>query len=104
VQPDDFVLILLVGRLIESWSHANVDMSFGRLGERLLVGPRFHRLHHALAGPRNATSTTTISRLFSRSGTFCSAPAIYDGRHRPTGRRRSRHRCRQRPRLGRPAD
>jgi sterol desaturase/sphingolipid hydroxylase (fatty acid hydroxylase superfamily) len=49
VQPDDFVLILMVGRLIESWSHANVDMSFGRLGERLLVGPRFHRLHHALA-------------------------------------------------------
>ena len=49
VQPDDFVLILMVGRLIESWSHANVDMSFGRLGERLLVGPRFHRLHHARA-------------------------------------------------------
>jgi sterol desaturase/sphingolipid hydroxylase (fatty acid hydroxylase superfamily) len=49
VQPDDFVLILMVGRLVESWSHANVDMSFGRLGERLLVGPRFHRLHHARA-------------------------------------------------------
>lgn len=49
VQPDDFVLILMVGRLIESWSHANVGMSFGRLGERLLVGPRFHRLHHARA-------------------------------------------------------
>jgi sterol desaturase/sphingolipid hydroxylase (fatty acid hydroxylase superfamily) len=49
VQPDDFVLILMVGRLIESWSHANVDMSFGWLGERLLVGPRFHRLHHARA-------------------------------------------------------
>lgn len=49
VQPDDYVLILMVGRLIESWSHANVDMSFGRIGERLLVGPRFHRLHHALA-------------------------------------------------------
>jgi sterol desaturase/sphingolipid hydroxylase (fatty acid hydroxylase superfamily) len=49
VQPDDFVLILMVGRMIESWSHANVDMSFGRLGERLLVGPRFHRLHHARA-------------------------------------------------------
>jgi sterol desaturase/sphingolipid hydroxylase (fatty acid hydroxylase superfamily) len=52
VQPDDFVLILMVGRLIESWSHANVDMSFGRLGSRLLVGPRFHRLHHARADAR----------------------------------------------------
>jgi len=49
VQPDDFVLILMVGRLVESFSHANVDMGFGRLGERLLVGPRFHRLHHARA-------------------------------------------------------
>src|SRR5436190_6169213 len=49
VQPDDFVLILMVGRLVESWSHANVDMSFGGWGERLVVGPRFHRLHHARA-------------------------------------------------------
>ena len=49
--PASTSLILMVGRLIESWSHANVDMSFGRLGERLLVGPRFHRLHHALANP-----------------------------------------------------
>ena len=49
VQPDDYVLILMVGRLIESWSHANVDMSFGHIGEKILVGPRFHRLHHALA-------------------------------------------------------
>src|SRR6185436_6901355 len=49
VQPDDFVLILVVGRLVESWSHASMNMGFGRIGERLLVGPRFHRLHHALA-------------------------------------------------------
>jgi sterol desaturase/sphingolipid hydroxylase (fatty acid hydroxylase superfamily) len=49
VQPDDFVLILIVGRLVESWSHANIDMSFGRVGARLLVAPRFHRLHHARA-------------------------------------------------------
>jgi len=48
VQPGEYVSILMVGRLVESWSHANVDMSFGRVGERLLVGPRFHRLHHAL--------------------------------------------------------
>jgi sterol desaturase/sphingolipid hydroxylase (fatty acid hydroxylase superfamily) len=51
VQPDDYVMILTVGRLIESWSHANVDMGFGRIGEKLIVGPRFHRLHHALASP-----------------------------------------------------
>ncbi len=49
VQPEDYVLILMIGRLIESWSHANVDMSFGSIGSRLIVGPRFHRLHHARA-------------------------------------------------------
>ena len=49
VQPGEYVTILMVGRLVESWSHANVDMRFGWLGERLVVGPRFHRLHHALA-------------------------------------------------------
>ncbi len=50
-QPEDYVAILMIGRLIESFSHANIDLSFGRVGEKLLVGPRFHRLHHALANP-----------------------------------------------------
>jgi len=53
VQPDDFVLILIVGRLVESFSHIGLDLGFGRLGARLLVAPRFHRLHHALADARD---------------------------------------------------
>ena len=53
VQPDDFVLILIVGRLVESFSHVGIDLGFGRLGSRLLVAPRFHRLHHALADARD---------------------------------------------------
>ncbi|WP_043361167.1 sterol desaturase family protein [Belnapia sp. F-4-1] len=46
VPPGQFPLILLVLRLAESMSHANVRLSYGRLGERLIVSPRFHRLHH----------------------------------------------------------
>lgn len=46
VPPGQFPIILLVLRLFESLSHANVRLSFGRVGERLLVSPRFHRLHH----------------------------------------------------------
>ncbi|HEY4203070.1 MAG TPA: sterol desaturase family protein [Devosiaceae bacterium] len=53
VQPDDFVLILIVGRLVESFSHIGLDVGFGWLGSRLLVAPRFHRLHHALADARD---------------------------------------------------
>ena len=46
VPPGQFPLILLLLRLGESLSHANVRLSYGRVGERLLVSPRFHRLHH----------------------------------------------------------
>jgi len=34
-------------RFIESFSHANIALSFGPL-EWLIVSPRFHRLHHGL--------------------------------------------------------
>ncbi len=48
VPPGQFPLLVLVMRLTESLSHANVRLSFGRVGERLLVSPRFHRLHHGV--------------------------------------------------------
>lgn len=48
VPPAQFPLLMLVMRLAESLSHANVRLSFGRIGERLLVSPRFHRLHHGV--------------------------------------------------------
>jgi len=47
VPPGQFPLIVLLLRLAESLSHANVRLNYGRVGERLLVSPRFHRLHHA---------------------------------------------------------
>jgi sterol desaturase/sphingolipid hydroxylase (fatty acid hydroxylase superfamily) len=46
VPPVQFVLIVMVRQLAESLSHANVRLSFGALGERLIVSPRFHRIHH----------------------------------------------------------
>ena len=101
--PTTTSLILMVGRLIESWSHANVDMSFGRFGERLLVGPRFHRLHHALAEPRRAAyprpqfraGLPDLGHAFRHGDLRRQAPA--DRRRRPADR------CRQWPRLARPA-
>jgi sterol desaturase/sphingolipid hydroxylase (fatty acid hydroxylase superfamily) len=48
VPPAQFPLILLLLRLAESLSHANVRLSFGRVGERLIVSPRFHRAHHGV--------------------------------------------------------
>ena len=53
VTPGEFPLVMIVFRLIESLSHTNVRAGFGRLGGVLLVGPQYHRLHHAIehAGP-----------------------------------------------------
>ena len=55
VPPMQFPLLVLCLRLVESLSHANTRISYGWLGERLLVSPRFHRAHHGLraAGPRS---------------------------------------------------
>ena len=47
VAPGQFVGLVALSQLIENFSHANLRVHFGWLGERLLVGPRFHRLHHA---------------------------------------------------------
>lgn len=48
VAPGQFVAVVAVTRLVESFSHANLKLGFGLLGERLLVSPRFHRLHHSI--------------------------------------------------------
>lgn len=48
VSPGQFFLNMIATRMLESLSHANLRMSFGTLGERLLVSPRFHRIHHAI--------------------------------------------------------
>ena len=48
VPPAQFVVLSLVGGALQSVQHANMRLDFGWLGERLLVGPRFHRLHHAV--------------------------------------------------------
>jgi sterol desaturase/sphingolipid hydroxylase (fatty acid hydroxylase superfamily) len=85
VQPDDYILILMIGRLVESWSHANVDMSFGRIGRRLLVGPQFHRLHHAMAGPdEQHIHDHNFAPVFP-IWDIMFGTAIYDGKYRPTG-------------------
>jgi sterol desaturase/sphingolipid hydroxylase (fatty acid hydroxylase superfamily) len=49
VSPSQFVLIVVLTQLSESLQHANVRLSFGRIGERLWVSPRFHRVHHSVS-------------------------------------------------------
>jgi sterol desaturase/sphingolipid hydroxylase (fatty acid hydroxylase superfamily) len=46
--PAAFLTVTLVTAAIESFSHANIKLSFGRIGDRLVVSPLFHRVHHAM--------------------------------------------------------
>jgi sterol desaturase/sphingolipid hydroxylase (fatty acid hydroxylase superfamily) len=48
VAPGQFVAVVAVTQLSESFQHANFKLWFGRMGERLWISPRFHRLHHAV--------------------------------------------------------
>ncbi len=48
IAPGQFVAVVALTQLVESLSHANVRLSFGRWGQRLLVSPQFHRLHHSI--------------------------------------------------------
>jgi sterol desaturase/sphingolipid hydroxylase (fatty acid hydroxylase superfamily) len=48
VPPGQYVLLVAASRILQSLQHANVKLHFGWLGERLLVSPRYHRVHHGI--------------------------------------------------------
>lgn len=48
VAPGQFVALVAISQLSENFQHANLRLWFGRMGERLWVSPRFHRLHHSI--------------------------------------------------------
>ena len=65
VAPAQFVTIVIATRVIESLSHANLKVSFGRIGEYLLVSPRFHRIHHGIGvGHEGVTRGVNFAVLF----------------------------------------
>jgi sterol desaturase/sphingolipid hydroxylase (fatty acid hydroxylase superfamily) len=60
VPPGQFVAVVALSRLIESFSHANTRLSFGPVLERVLVGPRFHRLHHGVGVGHESNGPGTL--------------------------------------------
>jgi sterol desaturase/sphingolipid hydroxylase (fatty acid hydroxylase superfamily) len=63
VEPGQFVAIVAITQLSENLQHANVRMAFGRIGERLWVSPRFHRLHHSIGiGHETGDGAQTLVR------------------------------------------
>jgi sterol desaturase/sphingolipid hydroxylase (fatty acid hydroxylase superfamily) len=65
VPPGHFVAAVMLTRFVESLSHANVRFGFGRIGDRLLVSPRFHRIHHGVGvGHEGARFGCNFATLF----------------------------------------
>src|SRR6201994_1598733 len=93
VPPLQFPLLVLVLRFLESLSHANVRLSFGAVGDRLLISPRFHRAHHGIrsAGQRSCNygavlpwwdmlfGTADFSRDYVRTGDPSAPRAMVTG-------------------------
>lgn len=60
-----FFGVVLLMRLVESLSHANVRIGFGAFGSRLLVSPRYHRVHHGIGvGHEGAAWGCNFATLF----------------------------------------
>jgi len=60
VAPGQFIAIVAVTQLSESFQHANLRLWFGRVGERLWVSPRFHRLHHSIGVGHESAGKNTL--------------------------------------------
>ena len=89
VAPSQFVWLVALSQLLENLQHANLRCSFGRLGERLLVSPRFHRRHHAIgigheAGAQGALKGVNFGVLFPLWDALLGS-ADFGGRFEPTG-------------------
>jgi sterol desaturase/sphingolipid hydroxylase (fatty acid hydroxylase superfamily) len=60
VAPGQFIAIVAITQLSESFQHANVRLWFGQVGERLWVSPRFHRLHHSIGIGHESAGRNTV--------------------------------------------
>ncbi|MEQ1773276.1 MAG: sterol desaturase family protein [Burkholderiales bacterium] len=65
VPSNQFAMIVIATRIVESLSHVNARVDFGWLGNRLLVSPPFHRRHHAIgAGHEGRFQGCNFATLF----------------------------------------
>ena len=60
IPPAQFIWLVAASRAVESLSHANVGFGFGAVGERILVSPKFHRMHHSIAAGQRGCNFATL--------------------------------------------
>ena len=60
-----FVSLIILMQMVEAMSHVNARISYGWLGERLVVSPAFHRVHHGIGvGHEGAARGCNFAVLF----------------------------------------
>lgn len=85
VAPTEFAWLMLLGELVQNFSHANVRIGFGRVFGRVFVDPKFHRLHHMLVDPeRPGLHNCNFGQVFSIWDVVFGT-ALYGMAPRPTG-------------------
>ncbi|GGH63066.1 C-5 sterol desaturase [Comamonas phosphati] len=92
VAPGQFVAIVALTQLSQSFQHANVRLWFGTLGERLWISPRFHRRHHAVGIGHEAMAPVRNQRAHGNNfgvllpwWDMIFGTANFDLRYDPTG-------------------
>jgi sterol desaturase/sphingolipid hydroxylase (fatty acid hydroxylase superfamily) len=85
VPAGQYAVLILMGRLIENFSHANVRIRFGPVIDKLLVDPLFHRLHHMRADPRDAVNYNCNFALVLPIWDIVFRTALYGEEPRPCG-------------------
>lgn len=85
VNAGQFAWLVLSAELVQNLSHTNTRLGFGRVFERLLVDPRFHRLHHMLPDPaRPKLHDCNYGQVLSVWDNLFGT-ALYDEPTHPTG-------------------
>ncbi|MDH2235464.1 sterol desaturase family protein [Pigmentiphaga sp. GD03639] len=85
VEPSEFALLGLLSELVQNLSHTNVRFGFGRIGERLLVDPKFHRLHHMVRDPERPSLHNCNFGQVLPVWDILFGTALYGEKIRPTG-------------------
>lgn len=85
VSPTEYALIVLSFELLQNLSHANVRLRFGRIFEKLLVDPRYHRLHHMRVDPERPALHACNYALVFPLWDILFGTALFGESPRPTG-------------------
>jgi sterol desaturase/sphingolipid hydroxylase (fatty acid hydroxylase superfamily) len=85
VAPVDYALLILIGELIQNFSHANVRIGFGRILDKVVVDPKYHRLHHMVIDPTRPHIHNCNFALVFPVWDVLFGTALYGEKPHPTG-------------------